>query len=136
MKLKNYCFKINSYNQAYEVLNFFRNEKIHPVIFIKYYLINNFGINWLVEFRNMLQNEIIFKEFKIYVEVNRNYGLFITLVENKIDFINVKADKKTMKSLKEIGKLNKVLINPNFSVVDLSNIKKITAKLNRIIKNN
>ena len=54
------------------------------------------------------------------MDVKKNYGLFINLVENKIDYIKVDANTNMLKKLNEIGKINKVLINPNFSIVDLS----------------
>ena len=56
-------------------------------------------------------------------DVKKNYGLFITLVEKKIKFIKLEAEDKILKRLKEIALLNKVLINPNFSIVDLSRSK-------------
>ena len=58
------------------------------------------------------------KNYKLYVDVKKNYGLFISLVEKGIDYIKIETSKENISKIKEIAKLNKVLINPQFSVVD------------------
>ena len=132
MNLKNNCIAINSYYQAAEIIKICKKKKIVPVLFIKYYLINGLGIDWLKELINMLQKEFKPKDFKIYVEAKKNYGLFIALVENKINFINIKANQDTMKRLRQIAKLNKVSINPEFSVIDIAKSKNVKAKLKKL----
>jgi len=134
MELKNCCFAFNSYHQAFEILTTLKKKKIFFVFYIKYYLISGLGIDWIVELKNMLQDDFKSKDFKMYVEVKKNYGLFISLVEKKINFIKLNANEETLKKLKEIGKLNKVLINPSFSIVDLSKTKNINKKLTKIIE--
>lgn len=130
---KNYCYSFNSYNQAIEIINICKKNKITPNLFCKYYLINGLGIDWLKELICMLQNKFGLEKFTMYVDTKKNYGLFIDLVENNIDFIEVKGDKNILKKLREIGKLNKVLINPNFSIVDLTEIKNIELKIKKIL---
>ena len=132
MNLENNCITINSYYQATEIIKICKKNKIVPILFIKYYLINGLGIDWLHELVNILQKEFKSKDFKIYVETKKNYGLFIALVENKISFIKVKANHETMKRLKQIAKLNKVSVNPDFSIVDIANSKNVNAKLKKI----
>jgi hypothetical protein len=65
------------------------------------------------------------------VDCKKNYGLFINLVEQKIDYLKVDAKKETYKKLNQIAKKNKVLINPKFSVLDFSKIKNIDLKFKR-----
>ena len=132
MNLKTYCFTINSFYQALEIIQNSKKNKIVPVLFIKYYLINGLGIDWLSELKHMLQDQFKSKDFQIFVEVKKNYSLFIDLVEQKINYISVKANQETLKRLGQIAKLNKVLINPSFSVVDLTKTKKINLKLKRL----
>ena len=132
MSLKTNCLIINSYCQAVEIVKICKKNNIVPILFIKYYLINGLGIDWLHELINILQKEFKPKDFKIYVEAKKNYGLFIALVENKISFINVKANQETMKRLKQIAKLNKVSVNPEFSVLDIAKSKNVSAKLKKI----
>ena len=123
MKLKKYCFAFNSYYQALEILKICKEIKIKPILFIKYQLINGLGTDWIEGLKDQLYKEFNTKDFYICVDVKANYGLFIALVEKKIDYIKVEADKKMLRKLNQIAKINKVLINQNFSVVDLSNLK-------------
>jgi len=132
VKLRKSCFTVNSYNQAVEIITISKKNKIIPILFIKYYLINGLGIDWLRELINILLDKFKSKDFKTYVDAKKNYGLFISLVEQRINFISVQANQETLKRLKQIAKLNKVLINPTFSVVNLSKSKNIDVKLKKL----
>ena len=132
MSLKTNCLIINSYYQAVEIVKICKKNNIVPILFIKYYLINGLGIDWFYELMEMLQKEFKSKDFKICVETKKNYALFIALVEKKINFVNVQADYKTMKRLRQIAKLNKVSVNPDFSVVDIAKSKNVRAKLKKL----
>ena len=96
-------------------------------------MINGFGSDWLKEFNILLEKRFSKKTFKMYVDCKKNYGLFINLVEQKIDYLKVDAKKETLKRLNQIAKKNKVSLNPEFSVLDLSKIKKIDIKINKIL---
>jgi len=96
-------------------------------------MINGFGSDWLKEFNILLEKRFSKKTFKMYVDCKKNYGLFINLVEQKIDYLKVDANKETLKRLNQIAKKNKVLLNPEFSVLDLSKIKNIDIKINKIL---
>ena len=132
MSSNRYCFKFNSFIQATEIIK--ACKKIHkvPVLLVKYHMINGLGIDWLIEFKIMLKKKFKSSDFKIYIETKKNYGLFIGLVEQKINYINIKADKETTIRLRQIAKINKVLINPNFSIVDVSKSKHINNKLKKL----
>ena len=132
MSLKTNCLIINSYYQAVEIVKICKKNNIVPILFIKYYLINGLGIDWLCELIKMLQKEFGSEDFKIYVETKKNYALFITLVEKKINFVSVQANYETMKRLRQIAKLNKVSVNPDFSVVNIAKSKNIRAKLKKL----
>ena len=136
MLLKKYCFNISSYNQALEILKICKGKKIKPIFFIKFNLINGLGVIWLKQLEKMLQKELKTVNFETFVDVKKNYGLFITLVQNKINYIKVDANKEIIKKLRDISKINKVLINPKFSILDVSKIKNIKTKLEKIIKKN
>jgi len=133
VKSKQYCLLINTYNQAVEILNIYKDSKIIPIFYLKYNLINKLSVDWLLELTSMLNNYFGSKKFQTYVEVKKNYGLFITLVEKKINYLEVLADKETLIKLKSIAKVNKVLINPKFSILDLTNSKNIKMKLKNLI---
>ena len=101
-------------------------------MYFRYYLINGFGIDWIIQLKNMLLVKFKKKDFKISIDVKKNYALFISLVENKVDYINVKGNDEALKRLRQIAKLNNILINPDFSIIDLRNIKNIENKLKKL----
>ena len=94
-------------------------------------MINGFGSDWLKEFIFLLEQRFSKKTFKMYVDCKNNYGLFINLVEQKIDYLKIDAKKETLKRLNQIAKKNKVSLNPKFGVLDLSKIKNIDLKIDR-----
>tara|TARA_B110000438_G_C15350895_1_gene452054 strand:+ start:104 stop:502 length:399 start_codon:yes stop_codon:yes gene_type:complete len=127
-----YCFNIKSYYQAVEIIQICKRKKIIPIMYFRYYLINGFGIDWIIQLKNMLLVKFKKKDFKISIDVKKNYALFISLVENKVDYINVKGNDEALKRLRQIAKLNNILINPDFSIIDLRNIKNIENKLKKL----
>ena len=118
MKLRNYCFSFTNYNHTAEIIKTCNNKNIKPVLFINNKLISDLGIEWLNSLDVMLNTQKKLKNYKLYVDVKKNYGLFISLVEKGIDYIKIETSKENISKIKEIAKLNKVLINPQFSVVD------------------
>ena len=124
MNSANYCFSINSYKQGIHALDICKKENILPILYIKYHLIDCLGVEWLLELQRMIKKNKLSKNLEMYVDVMKNYGLFITLVEKKIKFIKLEAEDKILKRLEEIALLNKVLINPGFSIIDLSKSKR------------
>ena len=88
MKLKkNYLFfNVNNIYQAIEVILICKTKKIQPVFCIKFFLIDGLGPDWIIEFRNLLLKKFNKRDFKILVDCSKNYGLFINLVQQKIDF--------------------------------------------------
>ena len=96
-------------------------------------MINGMGSDWLKEFNILLKQQFSKKTFKMYVDCKKNYGLFINLVEQKIDYLKVDAKNETLKRLNQIASKNKVSLNPQFSVLDLSKIKNIDTKIDRIL---
>ena len=118
MKLKNYCFSFTNYNHTAEIIKTCNNKNIKPVLFINNKLISDLGIEWLNSLDVMLNTQKKLKNYELYVDVKKNYGLFISLVEKGIDYIKIETSKENISKIKEIAKLNKVLINTQFSVVD------------------
>ena len=134
MNFKKYCFTFTTYNEAIEILKISKRVNIIPIFFFKYKLIDGLGIDWLMETKEMLKGKINNKKIEFYVDVKKNYGIFLNLVEKKINYIKVKADINMIKKLNEIAKLNKVLINPKFSILDISNSKKQIARFKKNLK--
>ncbi|MDC1296453.1 hypothetical protein N8X83_00120 [Alphaproteobacteria bacterium] len=134
MKLKKYCFTFNSYSESLETIKICKVFNITPVFFIKYKLINGLSIYWLKELRELINNDFKQKDYQLCVDANKNYGLFINLVEININFIKIKANKNILSKLKNIAKLNKVSVNDNFSIIDLSKFKNKLLKIKKIYK--
>tara|TARA_B100000676_G_scaffold116664_1_gene116096 strand:+ start:519 stop:893 length:375 start_codon:yes stop_codon:yes gene_type:complete len=118
VKLKNYCFSFTNYNHTMEIIKTCNKKNIKPVLFINNKLISNLGIEWLHSLDVMLNTQKKLKNYKLYVDVKKNYGLFISLVEKGIDYIKIETSEENISKIKEIAKLNKVVINPRISVVD------------------
>ena len=104
MSFNKKIFAINSYYQAFKTINSCHSRKIFPIIFIKYFIIDGFGVDWFKEFNNLLEKKFSRKKFKVFVDCKKNYGLFISLVEQKIDYLKVDAEKDTFKRLNQIAK--------------------------------
>ena len=132
MLKKKYAFAINSYYKAIETILSCKNKKIFPIIYIKFFIVDGFGPDWINELNNLLQNKFSKNSYELYVDCKKNYGLFIDLVEQKISYLKVKADDETFRRLNEIAMKNKVSLNPSFSVVDLFKINKINKKIEKI----
>ena len=136
MKIKkNYLFfNINNINQAIEAIIICKKNKMLPVICIKFFIVGGFGPDWIKELRNLLLKKFNKRDFKILVDCRKNYGLFINLVQQKIDFLQVKAEPNTLFRLKNIANKNIVTVNPKINIINLSNIKKIKSKIQKIYK--
>ena len=136
MKIKKHYlfFNINNINQAIETIIICKKNKMLPIICIKFFLIDGFGPDWIKELRNLLLKKFNKKDFKILVNCRKNYGLFINLVQQKIDFLQVNADPNTLFRLKNIANKNKVTVNPKINIINLANINKIKSKIQKIYK--
>ena len=93
MKIRKQSFAINSYHQAMQTISICYNKNILPIIYIKYFIVNGLGPHWLEELNNLLEQQFAKKNFNLFVDCKKNYGLFINLVEKKIDYLKVDAKK-------------------------------------------
>ena len=136
MKLKkNYLFfNVNNIHQAIETISICKTNSILPIVCIKFFLVDGFGPDWIIEFRNLLLEKFDKRDFKTLVDCRKNYGLFIYLVQKKIDFLQVNADPDTLSRLKNIANKNIVTVNPKISIINLANIKNIESKIQKIYK--
>ena len=136
MKLKkNYLFfNVKNIHQAIETIFICKTIKILPIVCIKFFLVDGFGPDWIKEFKNLLLKKFNKRDFKILVDCRKNYGLFINLVQQKLNFLQINADPKTLSRLKNIAKKNKVTVNHKISIINLANIKNIKSKIQKIYK--
>ena len=61
--------------------------------------------------------------------MQKNYGLFINLVGQKIDYLKVNGDNNILFRLKQIAQKNKISINPKIAILDTTKIKNIELKI-------
>ena len=132
MTNKQISFSINTYKQAKEVVEELKKYKVIPILHIKNYIIQKFGIEWIISLKKILEKDFPPNSIKFSVDAKSDYGLSINLANNKINFIKLKSDQKILKKIEQICKKNRVLLNQSFRIIDLSNIKNINIKLSKI----
>ena len=117
------CFSISTYSQFEKLIHLKKNKRKILVIFIKYNLINGFGIDWLNAFIKLIKKNYSDQNIKFYVDSGNNYGLSILISRENIQYLKLKSNKTILEKINQIAKKNKVLLNPNFNVVEVSKIK-------------
>ena len=131
MKNKVICFGINTIQQAEVIIKESIKNNILPIFFIKHYIVKGFGVEWVEALQSLL-NSYKKSKYKLYIDTNRDYGMAINLIKAKVEYIRLKSDPVIIKKITQISKKNKVLLNPSFRIVDLSNIKNISRKISII----
>ena len=126
---KTYCFSINSYNQFQQLIHYNDNKKRVLIIYIKYYLIKGFGLNWLNILIKMIKENYSNYNIKFFIDSGNDHGLSVLVMKENIQYIKLRANSIILNKINQISKKNKVLLNPNFNVVDFSKFKKIRQKL-------
>ena len=129
MKKKLYSYAVINFKQAEEVIKASKENNIKPIIFIKNSILIGFGVDWIKALISLLAKKFPRNSFEFYVDCSRDYGFAIELIENKIDFIKLNTNTIILKKINNIAMKNKVLLNPSFNIVDLSNIKNINKKI-------
>ena len=119
--VKKNCFSITTYNQAEHLITKRNKNYNTTIIYIKNHLIKGFGIEWLKTFQKIIKK--INKDHKIiyYVDSGYDYGLSILLIRQNIKYIKLKANENILKKINSICKKNKVLLNPDFNIVENTN---------------
>ena len=126
---KTYCFSINSYNQFQQLIHYNDNKKRVLIIYIKYYLIKGFGLNWLNILIKMIKENYSNYNIKFFIDSGNDHGLSVLVMKENIQYIKLRANSIILNKINQISKKNKVLLNPNFNVVDFSKFKKIRQKI-------
>ncbi len=119
MKIKK-CFAVNSY---YEFELFIEKKKLKDeiiVVYIKYYLIKGLGINWLNDLITQIKKNYKKLSIKFFIDSGNDYGLSIQIIRENVDYLKLSSNESILSKISQIAKKNKVLLNPNFHVVDIS----------------
>ncbi len=120
--IKRNCFSIKTYLQFEKLIQIKKNKNKVLVIYIKNYLIKGFGIEWLKTLQKLIKKNYSKYNIKFYVDVGYDYGLSILIIKEDIDYLKLKSNKIILKKINQIAKKNKVVLNPNFDVVEVSKI--------------
>ena len=120
---KKICFAVSTLTQIENLIEFRKSKFKTSIIFIKYFLIKGFGIEWLRTLINQLQNKYKKHNIKFYVDSGYDQGLSILLTHENIDYLKLKNNKIILNKINQIAKQNKVLLNPNFDVVEHTKVK-------------
>ena len=126
---KKICFAVSTLTQIESLIEIRRLKFKTSIIFVKYFLIKGFGIEWLRTLINYVKNKYKTHNIKLFVDSGYDQGLSILLTQENIDYLKLKNSKTVLKKINQIAKKNKVLLNPTFDVVDLTKIKNIQKKL-------
>ena len=120
------CVTINTYFELIKLIKLKKNKKKILIIYIKNYLIKGFGIEWLNKFIKIVKKKHKQYNIKFYVDSGNDHGLSILLLREEIKYLKLKSNKTILSKISQIAKKNKVILNPNFSVIDLSKLKNYT----------
>ena len=126
---KKICFAISTLTQIESLIEFRKPKFKTSIILIKYFLIKGFGLEWLRSLINYINKKYKTHNIKFYIDSGYDQGLSVLLINENIDYIKLKNNKVVLSKINQIAKKNKVLLNPNFDVVDLTNIINIQKKL-------
>ena len=121
--VKHTCFSINTYTQFEELIKIKNSKKKLLIVFIKNYLVKGFGINWVHTLITLIKKNYPYRNIKFYVDAGNDYGLSILMLRENIDYLKLKSNIVVLKKINQIAKKNKVLLNPDFNVVDLTKLK-------------
>ncbi len=122
--LKKKCFAINTYDQFKELIELGIDFDKKLIIYIDNYLIKGFGVIWLSTLIKLIKKNHSKLKVKFYIDAGDDPGLSILIMREKIDYIKLKSNKVILDKINQIAKKNKVLLNPNFDVVEISNLTK------------
>ena len=63
MNKNKYVFAVNSYQKAVEVIQSCINNRYFPIIYIKFFIINGLGPEWIKELNFLLEKKFSKKNF-------------------------------------------------------------------------
>ena len=130
---KKICFAVSTLTQLESLIEFRKSKSKTSIILIKYFLVKGFGVEWLRSLINYINKKYKTHNIKFFVDSGYDQGLGILLTYENIDYLKLKNNKIVINKVNQIAKKNKVLLNPTFDVVDLTNIKNIQKKLKKTL---
>ena len=132
MKKKLFAFTINTLDQAEIIILESKIYKIKPILHFKNYIINGFGLEYILNFQNMLISKFGRTSFEFFVDCGFDSSLSISMATNKIKYIKLRGNSIVFSKIKNITNKNRVLLNPSFNIVDCRNIKNLSLKIKKL----
>ena len=132
MKIKLIAFTVDTLEQAENVIIENKNYNIKPILHFKSYLIQGFGSDFILTFKDVLTSKFGKNSFRFYVDCGFNNGLSINMAAKKIEYIKLRGNSIILSKIKNIASKNRVLLNPSFNIVDFRNRKKIHSKIKKL----
>ena len=115
--VKRKTFAISSYNQFETFINKKNNKKI-IILYFKNYLIKGLGVERLHTFINLIKKNYKEYNIKFYVDCGNDFGLSLQIIKENVDYLKLRSNRIILNKISQIAKKNKVVLNPNFDVVD------------------
>ena len=132
MKKKLIAFNINTLEQAEEIILETKVYKIKPILYFKYYILNGFGPEYVLTFRQILISKFGKSNFKFLIDCGFDSSLSIRMAIKKIKYLKLRGNSIILKKIRDIANKNRVLLNPSFNIVDCRKIKNINLKIKKI----
>ena len=131
MSKKLVAFTISKLDQAEDIILETKIYKIKPVLHFKYYILSGFGPEYVLILKKMLISKFGKSSFKLFIDCGFDSSLSIRMALKKIEYIKLRGNTIILKKIRDITNKNRVLLNPSFNIVDLSNIKNIGKKFKK-----
>ena len=101
---KTKCYAITSFDQINEIIKNRKNNKKITIIYLKYSIIDGFGIDWLETLLKIYKSKSRKNFIRIYIDCNNNFGLSIMIMKKGIDYIKLKSNPIILNKVNQIAK--------------------------------
>ena len=127
-------FCVYSYYQAREIINILDNYNIKPFIIFNHHIVDKLGIIWIREVYKLLIKDFGKKNLRIVLDCKKNPALAISCIRYGFSYIIFDGNNILQRKIQNIGKNNKVVINPNIKIFNLKDIKNCNKYILRLMK--
>ena len=101
---KKICFAVSTLTQIESLIEFRKPKFKTSIIFIKFFLIKGFGIEWLRTLVNHTKIKYKTHNIKFFVDSGYDQGLSILLIHENIDYLKLKNNKIILNKINQISK--------------------------------
>ena len=127
-------FSVYSYYQARDIIKILSNFNLKPYIIFNHNIVDKLGIIWIKEVYKLLIKDFGKKNLKIVLDCKKNPALAISCIRYGFSYIMFDGNNILQRKIQNIGKNNKVVINPNIKIFNLKDIKNCNKYILRLMK--